>query len=1094
MPDIQLAEKKTVLQILESFKGTGPLRELLAQLNYDPLNEPVSRKEWPEPAQVALAQDPRLYGRAAGEFYVVYAQLAAEKLKLTDERTVIPQLLKQYPYALFVFSDKTQTNFHFVNVKWENNQKRRLYRRITVGPQERMRTAAERLSMLDVQTIDAGLFGITAQHIQDRHDEAFDVEKVTQVFFSVFSAIYHQIADEIAMVKGLEKEAGQLAQLLLDRLLFLYFIQKKGWLNGETDYLYKRFKQHHRESDTSSSFYIEVLQPLFRALSDPDESEGELGKVPFLNGGLFEEPARQSQVERIREARSILKNGTFKIVFDDLLEKFNFTVTEDTALDVEVAIDPEMLGKIFESLILQLEEEPDKDLRRITGSYYTPRSIVHFMCQQALCEFLTRELSKSTSHDHSQSQMLIRTLVEALPAEHLDKDGLADLGRHFSVLEAQLLKQLILSAKVCDPAVGSGAFPVGMLQEMVVTVGKLDAIIKGRDILTTRNYNYELKNKIIDSCLYGVDQQEQAVRLCELRLWLSLVVEYELDPSLPFSRAIKSVPALPNLSYRILRGDSLLERLFGEVVQLDTLSQDANVRGLIQSIQADKQAYFRESRSEEKRKLEVKILSKQADLAEHLVSHKERSLLKTNFNLFGESKQDAKLRELREEEEQKLAKLKARIHAARLVIEKAKGKGDSNGQANLDQLKRRSFQSGDGPSFLWHVDFAEVFAEKGGFDIVIGNPPYLFGGNKGISQDDKLAFRKGYKSGTGKVNLFTLFIEKGMSLLIPGRPLVFIVPNTLLRVTSYSPIRELILKEHAISMIVDLGAGMFEDVTMSTIILSVQAGPPPSEHQLEFREGLTGEGRKTNQTIYLSPGYVINTSASPADLRVLKSSESGCGRLGDICEELIFGVVISGNKSGLVSDTPKRGWKPFLEGRDIQRYFIRPTVKYLHYVPSEIHRARTPKIFDAPEKLLIQRITGGARPLAVAYDDSQHYNKESINNLILKSDCSYDIKFVLALLNSRFMSWYYRVAFTNGSTLTVNLSKEYLSQLPIPDLKMGIHGDKKIHDSIVGLSDAMLMSGIEAESEHKRLDKLIDEAVYKLYRLSKNDIAVVEDL
>ena len=166
MPDIPLQEKKTVLQILESFsnaKSAAPLRELLAQLNYDPLNEPVSRKDWPEPAKVALASDPRLYGQAAGEFYVIYAQLRADNLKLTDERLVIPQLLQQYPYALFVFSDKSQTNFHFVNVKWETTQKRRLYRRISVGPQERLRTAVDRISMLDTQEIPAGLFGLTPQ-------------------------------------------------------------------------------------------------------------------------------------------------------------------------------------------------------------------------------------------------------------------------------------------------------------------------------------------------------------------------------------------------------------------------------------------------------------------------------------------------------------------------------------------------------------------------------------------------------------------------------------------------------------------------------------------------------------------------------------------------------------------------------------------------------------------------------------------------------------------------------------------------------------------------------------------------------------------
>jgi hypothetical protein len=1098
LPAVRIEIAKT-LEILEGFDGLPSLKKLQAHLNLDPENAPISRRGWKEANRNLLAADPVItasIGAVQGlfgpeqSFKVVYCRLASRDLRRTDERAVVAELLPHFPYSLFVFSDAEQKRFHFMNVKDEpQGQKRRLFRRITAGNGERLRTAAEQLGKLDGEE----LRDLPLSQIQDRFDETFDVERVTQDFFRVFATIYHKIADEIATVKGLDNEAGQLSQLLLDRLLFLYFIQKKGWLNGEPDYLYRRFKEHHCRSEKSSSFYTDVLQPLFRALSDPDYKDASLGNIPFLNGGLFEEPDRQSQAERIKEARAILKNATFKIVFDNLLEKFNFTVTEDTPLDVEVAIDPEMLGKIFESLILQLEEEPEQDLRRITGSYYTPRSIVHFMCQQALCEFLAGELDKSTSYGRAQSHSRVRSLIDSLPADHLDETRLTDLRALFSTPEAKLLRQSILDSRICDPAVGSGAYPVGMLHEMVVTVGKLDAIIKGRSVLAQRNYNFELKKRIIDSCLYGVDQQEQAVRLCELRLWLSLVVDYDLDPAIPFKQAIRSVPALPNLSYRILRGDSLLERLFGEVVQLETLSQNANVRALIQSIQADKQAYFCESRSEEKRKLEVKILSKQTDLAEHLVLQKEQTLLKTNLSLFGESAKDARLRGVREQEEQKLSKLKALIHSARLMIERATTKGEINGHATLDQLRRRTFQSGESPSFLWRVDFAEVFAEKGGFDVVIGNPPYLFGGNTGISQDDKDAFRKNYRSGAGKVNLFTLFIERGLSLLAEGRPLVYIVPNTLLRVTSYSPTRELILKEHSISMIVDLGAGMFEDVTMSTIILSIHAGMAEGDHQLEFRAGLHGEGRRTEQASYISPGFVINTSASPADLRVLKSSEDNCLRLGDICKELIFGVVISGNRTGLVSNTPRRGWKPFLEGRDVERYFIRPTSKYLHYVPAEIHRPRTSKIFEVPEKLLIQRITGGARPLAAAYDNKQHYNKESINNLILRQDCPYDVKFLLALLNSTFMSWYYRVAFTNGSTLTVNLSKEYLSQLPIPKLRMGVAKEKTLHDEIVKLSEAMLRSGIENAKEHGRLNKLIDAAVYELYHLGKPDISVIEE-
>jgi hypothetical protein len=206
---------------------------------------------------------------------------------------------------------------------------------------------------------------------------------------------------------------------------------------------------------------------------------------------------------------------------------------------------------------------------------------------------------------------------------------------------------------------------------------------------------------------------------------------------------------------------------------------------------------------------------------------------------------------------------------------------------------------------------------------------------------------------------------------------------------------------------------------------------------------------------------------------------------------LIFGVVISGNKDDLVSVTPRRGWKRFLEGRDIERYRIRPTSKFLNYTPSEIHRPRSPRIFEADEKLLIQRITGGARPLAVAYDNRQHYTKESINNLLLSPTCRFNIKFVLALLNSSLLSWYYRLSFTNGSTLTVNLSKEYLSQLPIPDLDLAVATDRKKHDHVVGLVDEMLrIAGVDSRRQDC-LDRELDKCVFRLFDISERDAEYV---
>jgi len=331
-------------------------------------------------------------------------------------------------------------------------------------------------------------------------------------------------------------------------------------------------------------------------------------------------------------------------------------VTEDTPLDVEVAIDPEMLGKVFESLILQLEKDPEKDLRKLTGSYYTPRPIVHFMCQEAMKEYLVGELAGG-DEDQTAAKQKIGELLSLPPADHLDDEQISRLDQLFSAAEAQSLRQSILDCRVCDPAVGSGAFPVGMLHEMVGPAGRLDARLHGREVLRRRNYDYDLKKQIVESCLYGVDIQEQAVRLCELRLWLSLVVDYEIECTKPFAQAIREVPSLPNLSYRIVRGDSLLERLFGHVVHLDEMAKDAKTKQLIDSIQADKQAYFREGRTEEKRRLEIKILAKQADLAERLIEAKHAAMTTYQKNLFGDEHMTAKERRAKEDREAQMVEL-----------------------------------------------------------------------------------------------------------------------------------------------------------------------------------------------------------------------------------------------------------------------------------------------------------------------------------------------------------------------------------------------------------------------------------------------------
>jgi hypothetical protein len=524
LPDIPLQEKKTVLELLESFKGTGPLRELLAQLNYDPLNEPVSRKDWPAAAQTALAQDPRLYGQAAGEFYVIYAQLRADKLKLTDERLVIPQLLQQYPYALFVFSDKSQTNFHFVNVKWETTQKRRLYRRIAVGPHERLRTAVERITILDPQTVDAGLFGVTAQHIQDRHDEAFDVAKVSKSFFDEYRRVFEVVRDAVKGFGSSEAEQDRrhlFTQRLFNRLMFLRFIQKKGWLtiDGSTDYLAALWASHGKVKQEGKNFYADRLRLLFQALNDERAGivlqgkggavEATIGRVKYLNGGLFEE------TDEDKDPKIRIADAPFKQIFDQgigLFERFNFTITESTPLDVEIAVDPEMLGKIFEELVTG---------RHDSGSYYTPKPIVSFMCREALKGYLETQVAAEKK--------------EAL-ARFVDKHEPDDIHNAEAVLNA------LRRVTVCDPACGSGAYLLGMMHELL---DLRQCLFQTRQV--DNRTMYQRKLDIIQTNIYGVDIAEFAVNIARLRLWLSLAVDYDGPEPEP----------LPNLDYKIEVGDSV---------------------------------------------------------------------------------------------------------------------------------------------------------------------------------------------------------------------------------------------------------------------------------------------------------------------------------------------------------------------------------------------------------------------------------------------------------------------------------------------------------------------------------------------------------
>jgi hypothetical protein len=480
-------------------------------LNYDRVNRPLSRREWNQTAANALAEDPILFagGGQNKDFHVVYSRLPQERLLLGQERPVVTQLLKDYPYALFIFSNQSQDYWHFINVKYDTEtEKRRLFRRITISPEERLRTAAERLSLIDLESI-----GLSPLAIQQKHDEAFDVEAVTEKFFKAYKAVFEYVEGCISGITSVEAKRLY-TQRLFNRLMFIAFIQKKGWLKfeGKTDYLSSLWSDYLKKKQDGDNLYRDRLKLLFFAGLNTSSNvnivdinrKGVLsqliGDVPFLNGGLFEEEKDDT------DPSITVPDRCFDQILERLFGSFNFTVMESTPLDVEVAVDPEMLGKIFERLVNE---------RQRTGSYYTPKTIVSFMCREALKAYL------------------------------VDRDTLID--KHdvtgISIPEARSILEKLSNIRVCDPACGSGAYLVGMLHELHELMRLLDT----KSAQTTARGNYQLKLDIIQNNLYGVDLDAFAVNIARLRLWLTLAVEYEGDKPEP----------LPNLDFKIEVGDSL---------------------------------------------------------------------------------------------------------------------------------------------------------------------------------------------------------------------------------------------------------------------------------------------------------------------------------------------------------------------------------------------------------------------------------------------------------------------------------------------------------------------------------------------------------
>jgi adenine-specific DNA-methyltransferase len=974
-----------------------------------------------------------------------------------------------------------------------------------VGQTERLHTAAQRLAMLAVPAPDT-----SALELQSRHDQAFNVEEVTRQFYRDYVNVFGKLCDDIVRRNPRRQaEAETEAQLLLDRLMFLYFIQKKGWLDGQRDYLYGNFQARHGADPTGTDFYSDFLLPLFVALSNEGLALPRLGDVPFLNGGLFEVPADTPLAGQL-----VLGNAVFKQVFDGLLECYNFTVREDTPLDVEVAIDPEMLGQVFENLVLGLERGEDR--RRATGSYYTPRVIVHFMCRQALKETLAAESGLDPAR--------IETLMEVGPAEQLAPEEVAHLQTMITEPEARLLRGLIETLRALDPAVGSGAFLLGMLYEMVALTRLLDVRLHGPARVRRRNYDYDLKRGFIERNLYGVDIQPEAVRICELRLWLSLMVEYERGPG-------EAVPTLPNLSYRVRVGDSLIERLFGEPVQLDELAGDAVARQLVDRIQAEKRAYFQEPGLVEKGRRELHILGLLCELAAKLVGAKRGAVLVRMtgevpglFGEFGAGLLTDRQNKAKQEIEAELGRYDALMERVKGVYDRVRA--IQEGSAPLEARDVGALREGLGLSFIWRLDFAEVFADKGGFDVVIANPPYV---RADTQQEEYLRERQDilaadvYETLWEKWDLYVPFIERGYKLLSSRGVLQFITSDAYCHAKYARKSQEWFLENSRIIRFDFVSDLEIFEAGVHNVLFTYQRTKVPGNKPLRVRH----DCRFGNVAVLptLSQRQADYRIFRPDGLREGPMTEVETVLLEQVCY-VSYGLRANSDDrkypgefvtADLLQDYLDAIHRSFVQGKDLVRW-IPARVRFLEYdtarAPARFSRPTFPELHDVQEKLIAVR-SPGRNPRTV-YDDGQTlfdascvgfvpwYALEGVRNSSIAKSARYrreksasppyreelenlsrqfQIKYVLAVMNS---SWARAFLLTNRRS-NIHLYPDDWKPLPIPFARAE-------QQEIVVEKVNALLAALEQHDDDKveQLEREIDALVYELYGLTEEEIAMVE--
>lgn len=924
--------------------------------------------------------------------------------------------------------------------------------------------------------------------------ELFSVEKVTKEFFKKYRDLFLELLEDfeqneefksIVVDKNIST-TQDFVKKLMGQIVFLYFVQKKGWLGvrpnenwgmGDQTFLRSVF-ENCKKAD--KNYYNDYLEPLFyEALAEKRGEDDYFGdpfncRIPFLNGGLFE------SIYDWKKTEIKIHNTTLSKLLD-FFDQYNFTVDENTPSDQEISVDPEMLGKIFENL-LNVKDRKDK------GAFYTPREIVHYMCRESLIQHL---ISEDTAPEERVRKLFeIKDTDLSVIVENEQKTK--------SIKELKEISEKIdlslRNIKIVDPAVGSGAFPMGMLNEIssvryFLNNNFLHKVNKIEKELTL----YDIKKETLENCIYAVDIESGAVEIAKLRFWLALIVEYESND------LNIAPPTLPNLDYKIMQGNSLLEefegvKLFDEkllkqpLINSEIFNQTTQI---IQKLQSELISFYAKNpqwmqKGEHKDKpnkvieLENKlreILKQNKKITENSIEQKDLFMSVAESKMIWDEIKSKHERFFSESDREKKKDLRKQIdHLNWLLIESTLEE-----QKNLSALEKleKLKDSNTKPFFLWHLYFADVFEEKGGFDIVIGNPPYV--SVKHISVSEKKIFSKIFETGKSRFNLFTLFLEKGQNLLNKNGMLSYILPEVLYTNSEYKYIRKYLLEKTQILFISNFSSRVF-DASVDTSVIIIKNG-----HDENSKIKVLVDLTLPITTIKQSEINDIILTKNSNNLKILLDKINfGKEKLSNIIE-VQQGIIYSGQKKEDVFSNEKLSdvYKKILDGRDIHKYSINYDLKkenrYIKYT-KKLHRPREERLFLANKKLVFPR---RSMTFMCAIDTEQFYLLNTAYICLLKNT-KYSLEYILGVLNSKVINFLYSRTFI-GYQITIPA----INLIPIPKINQE---NKKLIDEIQELAKKIILTKkSNLNVDISNFESQMDELVYKLYDLTPEEIEIVEN-